>query len=859
MSASSTSRTRLLGLIFGSPLAIGLAVGVLVWQRGDAWKAKALDTLNEQIDGALSVGEVTLSWWHGFPDISVDVSDVALLQTTGDTLVAGERLRLALDFWSLLGDQPEIGSITLDGGRVLLELDEDGRWVDSPFKTATAEEDSSSKTWTLGTVVIRDCALNVESQGNMGATLHVDLLECALGSSPATMAWRGAAREIQLLGLTAPKLKTFELSTEGSWNSQGDGAWTTHGQIELQGMDATWTASKPSTGAWQASVVANDLSQKRLQRLLIDAPWEGKFEFDHEFSLEAELTSQEATVQWSTSKDAFQLAPAWTGLSMSLQGVAQGRGVVRRANGSWSWAIDHADISGPGWALMGSADPTSGNGVTVRGEASLDASTPFEAWVPGIPQSVSSILPVSGNADIQGDVTLDARGGVRSMHASVDARQLTGQLDGQPYQIDVRGLQLDSRHASADSLTLAWAGNNAQVDIEGLTWHSLVQGSTVGGKVNLRAESLVVDPILQWWDHLNRAPVTAAVLLPAGSELDVDVNADQVDWGGLRCAPVRAKTTVTHNRWLLRSVQVHGLEGHAHVEGQLSPGRAGWVLALRGSLDDVSAPALFSTFNNFGQPLLRHDHLGGALSTAGNLSMSWGLDGSWHPEHLTASLQTSVQHGRLRNLEVFDDIADYLADHRLMAPLVDPEDLRQRLKDVAFEPVNQRVDVRGEEVWLPETVIESSAMNVAIEGTYDFDSNIDYTLGFALRDLRASASDNVGVMEDDGLGAQVFLRMFGQVNQPEYTYDRDAAKTHRRAAFAAEKERLRNALSNRGEDSGPSDAESDAQPEDESNPVTPTNPSSQDKTSPDKPNRNPKKKKKDRNKDLFNPDDEDYL
>ena len=79
------------------------------------------------------------------------------------------------------------------------------------------------------------------------------------------------------------------------------------------------------------------------------------------------------------------------------------------------------------------------------------------------------------------------------MHASVDARQLTGQLDGQPYQIDVRGLQLDSRHASADSLTLA-AGNNAQVDIEGLIWHSLAQGSTVGGKVNLQAESLWLTP-----------------------------------------------------------------------------------------------------------------------------------------------------------------------------------------------------------------------------------------------------------------------------------------------------------------------------------------------------------------------------
>ncbi|MEC7694435.1 MAG: hypothetical protein VX446_08575, partial [Bacteroidota bacterium] len=95
--------------------------------------------------------------------------------------------------------------------------------------------------------------------------------------------------------------------------------------------------------------------------------------------------------------------------------------------------------------------------------------------------------------------------------------------------------------------------------------------------------------------------------------------------------------------------------------------------------------------------------------------------------------------------------------------------------------------VRAEEVWLPMTVIESSAMNVAIEGAYDFDSNIDYTLGFALRDLRAGASDAFGEMEDDGLGSQFFLRMFGEVEAPEYAYDREAARNHWRQAIQAEK------------------------------------------------------------------------
>ena len=55
-------------------------------------------------------------------------------------------------------------------------------------------------------------------------------------------------------------------------------------------------------------------------------------------------------------------------------------------------------------------------------------------------------------------------------------------------------------------------------------------------------------------------------------------------------------------------------------------------------------------------------------------------------------------------------------------------------------------------------------------------------------------------MEDDGLGNQFFLRMFGPVDAPEYAYDRDAAKQHRRDALSAEKKRLRDAMRDRRDD-----------------------------------------------------------
>ena len=67
-----------------------------------------------------------------------------------------------------------------------------------------------------------------------------------------------------------------------------------------------------------------------------------------------------------------------------------------------------------------------------------------------------------------------------------------------------------------------------------------------------------------------------------------------------------------------------------------------------------------------------------------------------------------------------------------MAPLVDPEDLRSCLADVAFNPVSQ-LDVSQNVVRLPKTTIQSSAMNVSIEGDYHFDEVMDYTKGCAAR------------------------------------------------------------------------------------------------------------------------------
>ena len=841
------------------PVTLCVVLGLLALLRGDQWKARALESINRELAGELNVSEMTLSWWHGFPDVSVDLTHVALVSPEADTLIYIERMGLELGLWSLFGDEPELNSISLEGGRATLAQDLTGEWNVSSLLAEDEVKEASKRSLTVGHIEWTHADLSWSLEDGTQGALHLDraLVELATDSEP--LRWDVEGRDATVDHPDVPKVMPMTVASSGSWTPRAQGAWAAGGDVELGGIQADWNVEGSAEKGWAARILVPKFTQRKLESVWSDHPWKGLMSLDHQVSLDIRLQPHSTQVQWSADKNTFQLAPQWTGLTMALQGAASGRGMVRHEYGAWHWSVDEAAVSGPGWTVEGSFRPASGQKIQWEGSAQLDASTPFQSWIPDLPQDVVSVLPVSGVVTARGSVSFHVNAGIQSMLGTVSLSQLTGKLDGQPYLLEAPELRMETATCSGDSVVVQWAGNLAELDVENLSWKTWMGGGPVTGDLHVRAESIQVNPILTWWEHLNRPPADEAILLPLGSSLGVHLDSQTAEWDALRCTGVSARTKITHNRWVIQRAEAHGLEGRAEVEGSLAPGRAGWVLSLRGTADDVSMPKLFSTYSNFGQTLIRQEHLSGALSTSGTLGMSWDLAGKWHGEEFTANLQTRIAYGRLRKLEVFDEIANYLQGHRLMAPLVDPDDLRERLQDVAFEPVSQRIDVRGERVWLPMTVIQSSAMNVAIEGTYGFDSNIDYTLGFALRDLRASASDAFGEMEDDGLGNQFFLRMSGPVEEPVYAYDRDAAKEHRRAAIQAEKARLRDALRHRND------------PAPDPSPLPPSprlEPSAKTSPTPDKPEGSQerpglldrvRKPKGSKGKDLFNPDDDDYL
>jgi uncharacterized protein involved in outer membrane biogenesis len=102
-------------------------MAALIWHKGDDWKTLAISTVNNHIQGDLEVMYAELSWWNGFPDISVDLKQVALTSASGDTLLEAKRVGVELSFWSLWGDRPRVHAVRLEDGQMNVLQDPSGQ------------------------------------------------------------------------------------------------------------------------------------------------------------------------------------------------------------------------------------------------------------------------------------------------------------------------------------------------------------------------------------------------------------------------------------------------------------------------------------------------------------------------------------------------------------------------------------------------------------------------------------------------------------------------------------------------------------------------------------------------------------
>ena len=801
------SKKRILIAIGCLTVFIASAITILVIANEEKIKLFAIERVSDNLHVELSVEEVEVSVWSGFPNVRVNLNQIVLggsgnkTVNSLDTLLTAEKLGVSLSLWDVIFSDPVVEAFILEEAHVHLKQGASGDWNTSVFKTQDLGDRSLQEDVKVNLYQLIDVSIVAQTNDNKTFSFEIEHADISGESFEVSFSNGKSIGD----GITE-ELIPLQGSLSGELLLGADQEIElTIRNAEVNGLSLSGKLNYDHTVL--AEIQIDEISVNQLKKIFKKDFVEGYLSgivFDGSASFSIKTDSKNTFVDWKLPESGMALSPNITGFSMVKKGRVSAEGSCEYSSKSQILAVSIStfEIDTKGLQVNGDARclNTKSADWTLNVQSTLDAGAPYRSWIPEIQSAEYSYLPQDGVLKSSAELRISAWGKLEGFSCTVESDDLHGALNAIPYSIRNMRAHFDNSKIQIKSFGYKWGGNIGEVTAELFGVDKWIDGGSVEGDVDVKATRMNVEAIVQWWEHQNVVDTRPEVsrFLPAGSDISLKIVSEKLTWDALECESFLTRLHLTESKLKITNATTKTLEGEVRVEGSFRPNLEGWSLNLSGTADGLSLPKLFDCYDNFGQSTLRAQHLGGSVSIAGTSKMGWGKEGLWSAKSLNASLNVAISHGSLENFEVFDDVADYLDEHRLIAPLVNPNDLRKRLKTIQLDDVETPIYISSSTTTIPSIHIHSSAMDVRVEGEHSFSGKIDYTLGFALRDLRKSREIEFGNIEDDGLGNMFFLAMDGTLNEPVYSYDRSAHKTHRRDAFRDEAVKIKESILNSG-------------------------------------------------------------
>ncbi len=160
------------------------------------------------------------------------------------------------------------------------------------------------------------------------------------------------------------------------------------------------------------------------------------------------------------------------------------------------------------------------------------------------------------------------------------------------------------------------------------------------------------------------------------------------------------------------------------VEGQANGMGGDWILDgtvfleeemnadARLSCEKIDIKEFFRQANNFGQNVLRTEHIKGTLLANLKIDAFWDKDGNFNMDDLHVLGDVAITDGALDNFEMLYSFSKYIK----------ADDLRH----VRFTTMRNWLEVKNRKISIPNMFIQSNALNMELCGMHTFENKIDY-------------------------------------------------------------------------------------------------------------------------------------
>jgi hypothetical protein len=241
---------------------------------------------------------------------------------------------------------------------------------------------------------------------------------------------------------------------------------------------------------------------------------------------------------------------------------------------------------------------------------------------------------------------------------------------------------------------------------------------------------------------LNKIAQKIDAILDDGS-INVILKADKLQYKKFEASNVVGNISLLQDRYLLNKVSMKEGNGSIDIHGSLVNRKTNFHEAIiDASIDNVDVNKMFTAFNNFGQKGIEAQNIKGKLSAKVNASLGLNDDGNAYPSSITSTVDFSLKKGALIHFEPIKKLQNFLFKNR-------------DFDTIKFAELKDRLTISNQDIKINRMEIESNVFTIFVEGIYSLKGNTDISIQVPLSNLKKRDSDykpqNTGTNKNPGI------------------------------------------------------------------------------------------------------------
>lgn len=810
---------------FGSLLGLAILFtgGLFIFK--DKIIGVIVSSINEHLNAKVKVQKIDLTFWRTFPNLSIEfdhlfIQDALETSTDIDTLFYTEKLRLRMNPIKALKREYTVDQIDILPGTLQIKVNESGQGNYSILKES---KDTVATKFDIDLKKINIANLHFKYDNrSINQTYATDLIDTKLKGNFSSSAYTMHAqstqvvREVKVGQMNIVHNRKAKIDIRVNINQEDGSLYIPKSNILIANLPFTLEGFvRPDS--LQFKINANDISlvdvvqNVNLKEVQKVKDYKGKGKVSFHFLIEDNRKNSEAPVIESdfgiSNGELFEPSQKIQINNIYIKGRFSNRGGPKKEH----LTLERFSMNSPSGPFDGKLKITEFNSPRYVGK------------IHGVIalQMLQNLYPIAHVDYLKGDMNIDSQFDIKTfidkkgkwaftantlmIQSLIDHGAVKLTQDERIYE-DINGaFDLNSTRAHVRDLTVRV--KNSDLKVNGTAANFI---EFINDEGNLDLAMNLSSNKLNFTDFYTAAAVQAQTkssptvnqsprqyILPHNMIGNINLNVGTVDFQSHIFEYISGNLRLNNRTLDFNNIQFK--TSGAHINGSLKMEERSpeyFQSSMQFSGGNIDLRRLLKDWNNFDQQIVRAEHISGNANVNLKMSAPFDMRSGINYKNIQSLITLKVTDGRLKGVEAFNEITSSLKTPavQLLLGKKNVLDIGNRLQDIQFKTMENTIEISNGIVYFPNMNIESSLINVKISGQHDFDNNIDYHFGFRFKDLKRDQESEFGNILDDGTGLLVFLRMYGKLDNPSFSWDKEAKKQSQKDYNQKEKESIRSML-----------------------------------------------------------------